>query len=327
MNNLGDIKDKTWDEKYKPNTRSEILGQPHVSAKLDNWIARGRIPHLMFAGPPGVGKTSTARVLAKGLYGNKWQENLHEYNASSSRGIDFIRRDIQALVTTVPTGGAVYHIIFLDEADELTKEAQTALREIMMRHPDTAKFIFSCNYPHKIIAPIKDRCAVLRFGYLTPDIIIHRMRQVCEKENVTYDEPALVFISEHSNGSLRKAIQGIEENVDINNYLSYDLVNADRMLKDAENSKELLRKAFANDIEGYETQLFTLYYKGGFCAAEVLESVLKEVNLMHITPEIRQALIIQLAEYDWRISQGANELLQMRCFLGTLHQLVNSRKG
>jgi replication factor C small subunit len=323
---VGDIKDKTWDEKYKPNTRDEILGQPHIKARLDNWTARGRIPHLLFAGPPGVGKTSTAIALAKDLYGSIWRENFHVYNASSSRGIDFIRHDIQALVTTVPTGGAVYHIIFLDEADELTKEAQTALREIMMRHPDTAKFIFSCNYPHKIIAPIKDRCAMLRFGYLLPDTILYRMRQVCEKESVTYDEPALIYISEHSNGSLRKALQGIEECVDVNNHLSFELVNAGKMLKDAEDTKELLKKAFANDIEGYETQLFTLHYKGGFCASELLESILKEFNAMKMAIEIKQALIIQLAEYDWRISQGANELLQMRCFLGTLHNIINIKQ-
>jgi replication factor C small subunit len=167
---------------------------------------------------------------------------------------------------------------------------------------------------------------VLRFGYLTPDILMQGMLHVCASEGVTYDESALTFISEHSNGSLRKAIQGVEENVDANNHLSFELVTADRLLKEAENAKELLKKAFSNDIEGYETQLFRLHYKGGFCAAELLESILKEINIMQMSPEIRQALIIQLAEYDWRISQGANELLQMRCFLGTLHYIVNGQK-
>ena len=322
---MGNVRDKNWDEKYKPKTRSEILGQPHIRAKIDNWIARGRIPHLMFAGPPGVGKTSTARAIAKDLYGDNWSFNLHEYNASSSRGIDFIRTDIQQLVTTVPVGAA-YHIIFLDEADELTKDAQTALREIMMRHPDTAKFIFSCNYPHKIIAPIKDRCAVLRFSYLETDVIIERMRFVCASEGVTYDEEALKLIANRSNGSLRKAIQGIEVYVNVDNYVSFDLVNADKALNDAENTKELLRKAFSNDVEGFETQLFKLHYEGGFCAAELLEAILHEFNLMQIPMDIKQALILQLGEYDWRISQGANELLQMRCFLGTLYGIVNKIK-
>jgi replication factor C small subunit len=318
--------DKNWDEKYKPKTRDEIFGQEHITAKINNWVARGRIPHMLFVGPPGVGKTSTARAIARDLFGDNWHSNLREYNASDDRGIDFVRGSIQTLVSTVPVDAA-YHIIFLDEADALTKDAQTALRQIMMKHTDTAKFILSCNYPQKIIEPIKDRCAVLRFGYLNPDVILQKLKIVCENEGITYDAGVLELIANHSKGSLRKAIQNIEVYVNSDNHISMALVGPDMQAIKDEDARELLQKAITGDLEGFETQLYRLYYNGGFCAQELLESLLSEINRLHLEPEIKQALMIQTAKYDWRISQGSNELLQMRCYLGTLAGIVNKVPG
>jgi replication factor C small subunit len=317
-----DIFDKNLDEKYKPKTRDEIFGQPHIKAKIDNWIAIGRIPHLLFVGPAGVGKTSTARAIARDLFGEGWQYNFHEYNASSTRGIDFIRNDIQTLVGVTPVGAA-YHIIFLDEADELTKDAQTAMRQIMMKHTDTAKFILGCNYPHKIIQPIKDRCAVLRFGYLEPDVILRKLKIVCDTEGITYDAGVLELIANHSKGSLRKAIQNIEVYLDAKNHISMSLVEPDMQAMKDEDVRELLQKAFTGDIEGFETQLYRLHYNGGFCASELLEQIQSEIFRLHLEPEVKQTLIIQTAKYDWRISQGSNELLQMRSYLGTLQGIMN----
>jgi replication factor C small subunit len=316
------IFDKNWDEKYKPTTMADVYGQPRITAKIANFVKRGRLPHMLFAGPPGVGKTSIAKALARDLFGSDWKVNFQEYNASSSRGIDFIRSEIQTLTSNVPVGAA-FHIIFLDEADALTEDAQTALRQIMMKHTDTAKFILGCNYVHKIIEPIKDRCAVLRFGRLTEDVITSKLIKICENEKITYDDGVLELISSFSKGSLRKAIQHVEVYVDVNNKISYDFVASDLQLVKDEDMKELLFKAFRGDIEAYQMQLFRLYYDGGFCAPELLEGLLAEIVKLDVTPKVKQALIIHTAEYDWRISQGSNDLLQMQCYLGTLHGIVN----
>jgi replication factor C small subunit len=315
-------REKTWDEKYKPSTINEVFGQPQISAKVNNWIKRGRIPHLLFIGPPGVGKTSLARAIAKQLFGAQWEYNLHEYNASSIHGIDFVRNTIQDLVIVKPVGVS-FQIIFLDEADKLTEDAQTALRQVMMQYTATTKFILSCNYPHKIIEPIKDRCSELRFSHLTPQVIKDRLMYVCKNEEIKYDDGTLDLISEHSRGSLRKAIQSLESLVDVNNHLGIALVKSDYESIAIGDARLLIERAIANDIEGYELLLTQLYYKGGFRADELLDKMRREIDIMSFTPQVRMWLIAHLAEYDMRIALGTNELLQMRCCLGMIHGIVN----
>lgn len=318
------IDDSNLDEKYRPNSVSELVGQPHIQTKMNNFVAHGRIPHLLFVGQPGVGKTSAAVALAKDLYGEHWRANFHEFNASTTRGIDFIRGDIQRLTTVSPVG-AVYQIIFLDEADELTFDAQTALRQIMMKYTETTKFILSCNYPHKIIGPIKDRCSVIRFKSLKPETITEKLKFVCDNEQISYDAGALETIAKYAGGSLRKAIQSLEVYRDRNNFIAMAALQQDMSALEAQDIKLLLQRAIAGDVNGYESQLFDLYYDGGFCAAEILSGIMSEFKSMQLAPHIKQALILQTAEFDWRISQGSNELLQMRAYLSTIPSII-SRK-
>ena len=319
-----DINDSTLDEKYRPNTIRDLVGQPHIQTKMANFVACGRIPHMLFVGQPGVGKTSAAHALARDLYGEHWRANFHEFNASTTRGIDFIRGDIHRLTTVTPVGAA-YQIIFLDEADELTFDAQTALRQTMMKFTETTKFILSCNYPHKIIGPIKDRCSVLRFKSLKPETIAEKLKIVCENEQITYDDGVPELIAKFSGGSLRKAIQNIEVYRDHNNFISLAMLQQDMTALESHDVKLLLQKAISGDVNGYESQLFDLYYDGGFCAAEILSGIMTEVNNMQLSPTTKQALILQTAEFDWRISQGSNELLQMRAYLSTLQSIISRR--
>jgi replication factor C small subunit len=277
-----------------------------------------------FYGPPGVGKTSTAIALGRDLLGKEWKENVHIYNASDSRGIDFIRDNIKTIVRTVPAGAA-FQIVFLDEADELTHSAQTALREIMQRHTDTAKFIFSCNCPENIIDPIKDRCAEFKFYRIQPDVITEKLKIVCAKEQIGFEGNALEIIAKNSGGSLRKAIQYLEVYRDSNNYISLDNITTlenfrtQIISQEIQGIEQLLQKAFAGDVEEYEKQLDILF-DGGLFAKEMLSMILDSVsNDKNIEIPLKQALINQTGQYEWRISQGANEILQMRCFLNTLH--------
>jgi replication factor C small subunit len=298
------------------------LWDRHIIAKLKNWLARKTIPHLLLTGTAGVGKTSTAVAFAKELWGDDWKYNLHVFNASDDRGIGFIRGDVQTLVGVAPVD-ADFQIIFLDEADELTNDAQGALREIMQKHTDTTKFILACNFPHKIIKPIKDRCAVLRYSRLSVDDISKKLIEVCGKEGITYDDGVMPLLAKYGDGSLRKAIQGIETFIDVNNHIGYDLIHDDVKFLEVQDIRALLKKAFSGDVDGYETQLFSLYYEGGFCVQELLNSIITEINAMRIDPSIKQGLIIQTAKYDWRVSQGSNDLLQARCYLATLQGILN----
>ncbi len=318
--------DLNLDEKYRPKTIKEIAGQPHLQMQLENMVQTGKIPHLLFHGQPGVGKTSTAVALANDLFGKVWQYNLHIYNASEDRGINFIRTKIKNLVTIVPVG-VPYQIIFLDEADELTREAQTALREIMQKHTDTTKFILSCNCPENIILPIRDRCIALTFNPIAQDVIVERLKTVCASERIGYDNGVLETIAEESGGSLRKAIQSIELYRNKNNYIPKEAFQKFAAPFDDRAVKLLLEDVFAGDISGSEEHLRSLY-RDGYRAISIFNEIIKVIdNDPNIEKSVKQDLIDQTGLYEWRISQGSNELLQMRCYLNSLGKAAQKHTG
>ncbi len=318
--------DLNLDEKYRPKTIKEIVGQPHLQTQLENLVQTGKIPHLLFHGQPGVGKTSTAVALAHDLFGKLWQYNLHIYNASDDRGINFIRTKIKNLVSIVPVG-VPYQIIFLDEADELTRDAQTALREIMQKHTDTTKFILSCNCPENIILPIKDRCIALTFNPIAQDVIVEKLKTVCASERIGYDDGVLETIAEASGGSLRKAIQSIELYRNKNNYIPQEAFHKFAAPFDDKTIKLLLENVFAGDISGSEEQLRSLY-RDGYRAISIFNEIIKVIdNDPHIEKAVKQDLIDQTGLYEWRISQGSNELLQMRCYLNSLGRAAQKHTG
>jgi replication factor C small subunit len=315
--------DLNFDEKYRPKSIQDLAGQPHFKGILKNWVQIGKIPHMLLSGPPGVGKTSTATVIAHELFGKAWRYNFHEYNASDNRGIDFIRNEIKRLVSVVPVG-ASSQIIFLDEADELTASAQTALRQIMMKHTDTTKFILACNYPENIIDPIKDRMVVFNFELLQPEVIVEKLKFVCTKESIGFEGNALEIIAESSGGSLRKAIRNIEVYRNADNFITLDnIITLESTRKrisslEIEGIESLIQKAFAGDIEEYEKKLDKLF-DGGFRATEMLSTILDFISKdKKIEKPLKQALINQTGNYEWRIRQGSNESLQMRCYVNAL---------
>ncbi len=149
------VSDDVWTEKYRPKTLDEVIGQEQIVKRLKSYVKSGNLPHLLFSGPPGVGKTACAISLAREMFGDTWQNNFTELNASDERGIDVVRNNIKNFARTAPLGEARFKIIFLDEADALTSDAQSALRRTMERYTATCRFIISCNYSSKIIEPIQ----------------------------------------------------------------------------------------------------------------------------------------------------------------------------
>ena len=152
-----------WIEKYRPLRLADIVGQDEIIERLESYVRSGNLPHLLFTGSAGVGKTTAAVSLAREFFGESWHMNFRELNASDERGIDVVRNQIKQFARTSPLGGATFKILFLDEADALTTDAQAALRRTMESYAQTCRFILSCNYSSKIIDPIQSRCAIYRF--------------------------------------------------------------------------------------------------------------------------------------------------------------------
>ena len=155
-------KEGIWIEKYRPRSLSQIVGQEAITSRLKGYVEKKDLPHLLFSGPAGVGKTTSSVAIAQEIYGEKWKENFLELNASDERGIDVVRNRIKNFARS-SFGKYDYKIIFLDEADSLTKDAQSALRRTMEQFSHNTRFILSCNYSNRIIDPIQSRCAVFRF--------------------------------------------------------------------------------------------------------------------------------------------------------------------
>src|SRR6187200_724330 len=203
-----------WVEKYRPVKLEQVINQKQIINGLSNLIRNPyEIPHLLFAGPAGVGKTTAALCIARELLGEYWQRDTLELNASDERGIKMVRERVKefAAVMKLSTSNnddddKPYRIIILDEADEMTSEAQTALRRIIEDSSKTTRFIIICNYLSQIIEPIQSRCVVFRFMRLAKEDVIGYLKMICEKEGVKYEEKALSQIYGATSGDLRHSI-------------------------------------------------------------------------------------------------------------------------
>jgi len=155
-----------WTEKYRPSKFEDLVGQENIIKRVESLTNSLNIPHLLFAGPAGTGKSTLALITVKELFKENWKENYLELNASDERGISVVREKVKNFARTKSIGNVPFKIIFLDEADALTPEAQQALRRTMENYSTTCRFILSCNYSSKVIDPIQSRCALFRFKLL-----------------------------------------------------------------------------------------------------------------------------------------------------------------
>ena len=163
-------REEIWLEKYRPQTLDEVVGHEAIIERLKSYVERDDLNHMLFAGPAGVGKTTSSIAIARELYGEDWEQQFLELNASDERGIDVVRERVKSFART-SFGGPSYRIIFLDEADALTAEAQAALRRTMEQFSNNVRFILSCNYSSQIIDPIQSRCTVFRFAPLSEEAV------------------------------------------------------------------------------------------------------------------------------------------------------------
>lgn len=298
-----------WTEKYRPKELDEVTGQKNVVDRLKHFIKIGQIPNLLFSGPAGVGKTTCALILAKKLLGESWKQNFLELNASDERGINTVRNRIKDYAEKAPMGGSPFRIVFLDEVDNTTSDAQHALRRVMEIYSSICRFILSCNYSNKIIEPVQSRCAMFRFSRLNEEDIKSRLDEIAKTENLDISEDAkdaMVYVSE---GDMRKAVNILQAASALGKITQDSIYMVSSQITPKEVQEVLLDSFSGNFLKARET-IRKLLLKG-LSGEDIISQIHREVFNLDI-PEAKKALLIEkIAEFDYRILEGGNDFIQL----------------
>jgi len=269
----------------------------------------------LFSGPPGVGKTATAVAIAHELFGDYWNENFTELNASDERGIDIVRTKIKSFAKTSPIGGATFKIIFLDEADALTSDAQSALRRTMEKFTSNCRFILSCNYSSKIIEPIQSRCAVYRFTPLGEEPIEERVKYIANIEHIEITKEAINAIVYVSQGDMRKALNALQAASMFEKTVEKDMVYKITATAHPDDIKELLTTALEGNFSNSREKANILMTEHGLSGEDLVGQIYRSLFEIQLPDKKLVELIDIIGEIDFRITEGANERLQIEALL------------
>ncbi|MDO9523570.1 MAG: replication factor C small subunit [Methanocorpusculum sp.] len=314
-----DVSPEIWIEKYRPKNLSEVVGQQDVVERLRSYVTTRALPHLLFTGSAGVGKTTCAVALAREMFGDTWNMNFRELNASDERGIDVVRNQIKQFARTAPLGDSTFKILFLDEADALTQDAQAALRRTMENYAETCRFVLSCNYSSKIIDPIQSRCAIYRFRPLTDEAISEEMARIAKKEGITIDEGAFLAIAYVSLGDMRKAINALQGAAIVSDHVTAENIYAITSNAKPEEITSLLSRCLEGDFETAERMLHALMYDKGIAPNELVNQLYREISRSEsLDRRLKVDLIDHLGETDFRMSEGADADIQMDALLARI---------
>jgi replication factor C small subunit len=307
-----------WAEKYRPKRLSDIVDQKDIVERLKSFTKSRNVPHCIFAGPPGTGKTTAALCLARDLYGDVYREHLMELNASDERGIDVVRETVKTFARMKSIGEIPFKILILDEADNMTSDAQQALRRTMERFTETCRLIMCANYSGKIIEPIQSRCAPFRFTYLPREEHDCYLEDIAAKEKVKLTTEGLDAIFEVCGGDLRRAINTLQSAASLGKPVDAKVVYSVTGKASPADVQKMLKVAMDGDFMEARKQLREMIQKYGVAGSDIIRQIHTEIFRAEMPEKWRVKLADIVGEVDFRLVEGADEEVQLSALLAKL---------
>jgi replication factor C small subunit len=295
-----------------------IVDQKEIVDRLKSFVKARNVPHCILAGPPGTGKTTSALCLSRDLYGDAYREHTMELNASDERGIDVVRETVKTFARVKSIGEIPFKIMILDEADNMTSDAQQALRRTMERYTGTCRFIMCANYSGKIIEPIQSRCAPFRFSYLPRKEQDAYLNQIAEKEKIKLTVDGLDAIFEVCGGDLRKAINTLQAATSLEKPVDAKVVYSIAGKASPADVQKMLKTAMDGNFIESRKQLRDMIQKYGVAGSDIIRQIHSEIFRTEIPEPWRIKLAGIIGEVDYRLVEGADEEVQLSALLARL---------
>lgn len=304
-----------WTEKYRPLKLREVVNQKDIVERLEAFVKNKNVPNMLFAGPAGVGKTTCALAIAHEVYGEGWKQNYLETNASDERGIDTIRHKIKDFARTRSIGNVPFKVAVLDEADALTPEAQQALRRTMENYTKTCRFILIANYSSRIIDPIQSRCAVFRFSGIDESMSKKHLKEVAGKEKLKIDDKAFDAILYLAEGDMRRSINLLQSAAALGKKITEKTVYDVAAQAKPTDIKEMLGLAVGSRFMDARKKLYDILINQGISGEDVIKEMHRQVYDLDAQDEKKISIIRCLGEYEFRLNEGGNPMIQLEAFL------------
>lgn len=307
-----------WAEKYRPKKFYELINQTHVVERVKAFVETKNLPHMLFSGAPGTGKTTLCLIIARELYGEEWKSNVLHLNASDDRGIDVIREQIKEFARTKAIGDVSFKLIILDESDAMTPDAQQALRRIMEMYASITRFILTANYQNKLIEPIQSRCVIFRFKPLEEKYVKEFIERIANNEKLQITQDGINAIVRICEGDLRRVANILQVAASISKKINEETIYEAAALAKPQEIKELISLAVSGNFLKAKEKLENMIIKEGLTGSDILNEIYRQITTLDISDTSKLLLLEKCGEIDFRISEGSNELIQLVSLLASI---------